>query len=121
PSERQSGVVEKAENGRGSGTKPICCRIWLSNARRSASVSDARRFICAWLVYLAPKARAHRESATGRIRRGEPGKAPQDSRNLKNRSAESAIHFSRSRRIDRRFQRLVFTTIGSLARCARLT
>jgi hypothetical protein len=34
-----------------------------------------------------------RQPATERIRRGEPGTAPQDSEHLKNASAESAIHF----------------------------
>jgi hypothetical protein len=33
------------------------------------------------------------KSATGRIRRGEPGAAPQGYENPKNMSAESVIHF----------------------------
>src|SRR5260370_39004651 len=42
---------------------------------------------------VAPMAQhVQRQSARGRIRRGEPGAAPQDSE-LKNASVESAIHF----------------------------
>ena len=40
---------------------------------------------------LAPKARCNYQSATGRIRRGEPGAAPQEKWSIKNRSAEGAI------------------------------
>ena len=48
------------------------------------------------------------KSATGRIRRGEPGASPQDYGKSENTSAESAIHFglhSNPPAVESRFQR----------------
>src|SRR4029077_2325439 len=67
---------------------------------------------------VAPMAQhVQRQSATGRIRRGEPGAAPQDSEHLKNASAESAIHFRHQfdalARLKRAFSACVYDDLNS--------